>query len=499
MIEQIKGIKINGRCFQTDTNLTFFPNPNNRISIVYGKNGSGKSTLSEGIACIPNNGFSDGVVATLFNNEGSFIDSTDNAPLFVFNEKYIDENVKINDDGLGTIILFGNQVDLQSDIDKVAVTVEFLTKEYEAIDLDYANYDDLRNPLNPLYHWARIGAILKQAGGWAETDSKIKGNRRNSSVTDEIIKEICNLNVKESSSALQKSFEEKQSLLSKISEISSTYPEEIKTISHRIEFEKNIIELLAKQIEEPVLSDREKLILETIQSGGQRNVENARNSFTDNNVKVCPYCYQTVSETYKASLVISINKVLNKDVDEHKKALTEIGFPVVEVDIEKYESIDKALVKTTCEQIKKCQELIDKYRALLREKENNVYTPIVITELGLTDEILKLNRFLSDLNKKRIEFNIAATKKRSITNDLVYLNKQIAHLQIEQVYKDYQKQRKKKDGVFKQRSEKYAQLNTAKDKLKALQQKKQTLGLQLVVLIILWTMSSFLVEDYQLN
>ena len=52
MIETIKGIKINGRCFKTDTSLLFYQKPNDRISIVYGKNGSGKSTISEGIAAL---------------------------------------------------------------------------------------------------------------------------------------------------------------------------------------------------------------------------------------------------------------------------------------------------------------------------------------------------------------------------------------------------------------------------------------------------------------
>lgn len=52
MIEKIKGITIKGRCFKSNTDYLFFPNPNDRISIVYGKNGSGKSTIAEGIASI---------------------------------------------------------------------------------------------------------------------------------------------------------------------------------------------------------------------------------------------------------------------------------------------------------------------------------------------------------------------------------------------------------------------------------------------------------------
>ena len=36
MIENVKGVKIKGRCFNAETNLVLFPNVNDRISIIYG-------------------------------------------------------------------------------------------------------------------------------------------------------------------------------------------------------------------------------------------------------------------------------------------------------------------------------------------------------------------------------------------------------------------------------------------------------------------------------
>jgi len=48
MIDKIKGISIQGRCFSNDTSLMLYPNANDRISVIYGKNGSGKSTISMG-------------------------------------------------------------------------------------------------------------------------------------------------------------------------------------------------------------------------------------------------------------------------------------------------------------------------------------------------------------------------------------------------------------------------------------------------------------------
>ena len=74
MLENIKGLKIQGRCFSEETDLILFPNPNDRISIVYGKNGSGKSTISEGLSSIAENIFPTDLTASLLNTENHTVD-----------------------------------------------------------------------------------------------------------------------------------------------------------------------------------------------------------------------------------------------------------------------------------------------------------------------------------------------------------------------------------------------------------------------------------------
>ncbi len=137
MLENVKGLKIQGRCFNEEANLILFPNftpnSNDRISIVYGKNGSGKSTISEGLCSIANNTFPTDLTASLINAEKQSITLSEDSKLFVFNEKYIDENVKIDDDGLGTIILLGGQVNVQTEIDKKLAEVTALQTENEVI------------------------------------------------------------------------------------------------------------------------------------------------------------------------------------------------------------------------------------------------------------------------------------------------------------------------------------------------------------------------------
>lgn len=174
MLENVKGIRMRGRCFNDEANLILFPNSNHRISIIYGKNGSGKSTITEGLSSIANNTFPTDLTASLINAESQPITLPKESKLFVFNEKYIDENVKIDDDGLDTIILLGGQVNVQTEIDKKLAEITTLQVENETIQNEYNKYLDYKSPLNPQYHWIRLGSILKQAGGWAEIDSKTK-------------------------------------------------------------------------------------------------------------------------------------------------------------------------------------------------------------------------------------------------------------------------------------------------------------------------------------
>lgn len=49
MYENIKGISVQGKCFEKLTNLNFFNEDTQRISLIFGRNGSGKSTISNAL------------------------------------------------------------------------------------------------------------------------------------------------------------------------------------------------------------------------------------------------------------------------------------------------------------------------------------------------------------------------------------------------------------------------------------------------------------------
>ncbi len=302
MIDKIRGIKIQGKCFANETKFIFFTKPEEKISLVYGKNGSGKSTISEGIKVSVDKDYSTELSATFIDENQHDLSLPDiKDSVFVFNEIYIDKNVKIDDDGLGTIILLGGQTDIQSQIDACQKEIDSAQEEYTKADALHQQYIQSNNPLSPKYYWQRIQDTLKKAGGWAERDSKLKGNRRNTSVTDDIVTEICTLSVTQTYDDLQNEFKEKKALYDKLDDNSITYPNEIKQITFSSDWENEICVLLAKKIEQPCLSEREKQILSIIQSNGQVSIESARLEFGKDTTKFCPYCFQSVDEEYKKS------------------------------------------------------------------------------------------------------------------------------------------------------------------------------------------------------
>jgi len=475
VIDKIKGISIKGRCFSSETPLQFYPGSNDRISIVYGKNGSGKSTISDGFSCISMGSFPTDLSASLLDQTNTSISLSNGSRIFVFNERYIDENVKIDADGLGTIILLGGQVDLQSEIDRYSELEHTAKLACDTAQASLEQFNQSNNPASPSYHLVRIKKALQS--GWAVSDAAIRGNKINSKVTEGIIKEICELSVTETVTQLQKQFDDTKSLLEKVSDTSASYPSPIRQIPISSNFESDLCSLLAKIIEKPVLTERETLILAAIKGGKQSFVEAAQKDFNDTATSICPYCYRPIDDKYKHGLIESINRVLNKEVDTHKAELRAVSFPELTEDYRSFSDLDSRLVEGIIAQQSVCVDLISKYKSAIKEKENNIYTPFYTSQLGLESNIAKLNDLLIALEAKRREFTDAVKKRKNLVQSIISLNKKIAHLQIEQTYRDYQKQARTKKAAESNLQAKQKHFIEVSSHLKRLEQEKANIGL----------------------
>ena len=169
--------------------------------------------------------------------------------------------------------------------------------------------------------------------------------------------------------------------------------------------------------------------------------------------------------------------MLNKDVDAHKAELLTISFPQFSEDYSGFIDLDAELVKAIQQQISVCQKLIAQYEEARQQKLSRVYNPLNIAPLGLESGIQQLNVFLSKLELKRQKFVDAVRRRKAILQELVLINKKIAHLQIEQAYRDYQKQQRAMKAAENEMLAKQKKVRETAEHLKILEQKKSNVGL----------------------
>lgn len=125
----LKTIKFKGRYFADEANLEVFPE-NDRLSIIYGKNGSGKSTITDAILKATGSAAIEGIeYAYLYDENGASY--SDVADIHIFNEDYVNERVKVKEDGLKTIVLLGELGDLEEKIQDTELKIEAETKKNE--------------------------------------------------------------------------------------------------------------------------------------------------------------------------------------------------------------------------------------------------------------------------------------------------------------------------------------------------------------------------------
>lgn len=442
MLKQFSGISVQGRCFPQKTTLSFFTKEDERLALVYGANGSGKSTISTAFRTLLDQESSELVVApaAIDGNEGI----TTSLPVFIFDEKYIDNNVKIDDDGLGSIVLLGAQVELQAQIDD---TLEKLQKEQsklQVLQTTQESYNAATNPLSPTYHWNNLKAILKGVSEWAKRDSEIKGNKQNTAVTDAIVEEICSLEVIKTQEDLLTEYSQKKAIFEQTAALNPIYNTEIRQLVLKQDTDKQLIELLTLKLEEPRLSDREQLIFSMVQSGHQGNVEHALNHFSVTQEDYCPYCFQTVTERYKESLVENIRRVLNKEVDQHKEQFSSFRMMDIPDVYDQYSELDDEIVKKLHKAIKEYTNIVQQYKMSIDAKLQNVYTPILQPSLGLKKKIEEINSLIVVLEKKRKTYVQISQNRNKLKKELISINKQLAAIYCADTYKSYHKQFKDK-------------------------------------------------------
>lgn len=442
-LEKVCGIKIKGTIFEEEADLICFREEQIKgLGLLYGKNGAGKTTISKGFSALTGRVEEAVESVDLIDKDKNIISLTESEKksIFVFNEDYINEKVKLNDDatGLGTIVVIGERAELQNKIDKAEIAYTKANAEFELQQENIKKYYDNKNEASPQYWKNEMSSKLKS--GWAKRDSFIKQTRIASSVTAETYTRFIDLDPQESEAQLwerwgQKKIEFEEAMSGK-NQITTTVNCDFEICADENEY-RNLLNL---KIESPILSEREKYLLALQKDRGLSHIETIKGIIAQPGLSNCPYCLQELSDDYRNELSESIEKILSKKVEEHISSLealklNEIQFAYSDLLGVPELCVQVELVQTTIQEI---NLKINEWNENLDRKINNVYSPILVGEMGLSTLHERYTNSLQELANAIVEYNQSITDVKPIKDELEIINNDLAHLEIVSIYNKFQ-------------------------------------------------------------
>lgn len=436
MLRDISSVKLQGANFSSIAILPILNSSDGKytkVSLIYGRNGAGKSTLAKAFRKIKGESVTTITATDVLNTENQPItlSETERANIFVFDENFVTEHVRIERHGLNSIVMLGEQVDLTAQIEQAERELKKAENLVETTSNTLTEHQNSQNPKAPGFYIKKIRKALQGNDGWAGRDSKIKSLRRNSSVTDDTYLKIVALTPEKSRDELIISFDSKMKELelakNGVSKIIETIPSVLEGNKHYSITLAN--ELIKKKIEEPELSGREKYLFSLVTAGRTDELQKRIGHLNDRGTTFCPYCLQYLTTEYKENLVTQIQKVLNDEVKYHQTQLKSLENTELTLELSPFSILPS--YQTCMDLIIKINETIVINNTLIQRKIDNPYEPIIDEELSDTIESIKfLDKALKKLEEERKAHNNKAINTKPIEDELRNINDQIAYYDI---------------------------------------------------------------------
>lgn len=446
MIEQIKGLEIEGRKFLPKKTLNFFdPTPKGakpqRLSLVLGRNGTGKSTIASAFRHVNPASVDGRLKVSAIKDDGSLISLPNEALLNkkafrVFDERYVDTKIKLLPDktGLGSIILVGDAGDIEGLINKKESEIKAATQVEEGLDKEIKDLEDHNKPQSPSYLLETVKELLRV--GWSEEDRQLKNGSTRSKVTDQLVKEIGELVCETEEDKIESAQEDIKHALDGLSAVG-----DISAIPYLAEFglgdfdEDAFVNLLNQKVEVPELTDREKKILALMGDKEGRVGEICKTFSMETDY--CPYCFRPITKDERQDLVESITKVLNPGEHEYKAKLQGVKLPSFSFAKATYLKIDEDEANKLEAEVNSLNSVVKEYAADLQSKSLNIYQTTDFSNRGLKEAIISANERVGRLEATRKKLVDANQQKTDLRAKQVLLCKEKAHYVIASKYKQY--------------------------------------------------------------
>ena len=486
MREDIKSLKICGGKFAEEASLAFWGNTTQAnkktpCALLYGRNGSGKSTIARAFRKIAGEEEESIINTILCDKNGNevFLCEEEKSKIHVFDQKFIDENIRFEENGLDTIVMLGRQVELDKKIKKLEDTIFAKKEELNQKENILNEFYDCKNPKAPAYYKNKIDNSLKGNSSWAERDNKISltVKKHNTSVNPETYKQFIDLKPILSRDELVCLFKDKYNDLEKARNGEQKIECKVDTFIENVDI-KGITELLSEKIEKPELSSRDKFLLEISRFNDVDSLRDISKTFSDKNTKRCPYCARPITEKEKDDLVTGVENILNEMVKEHQKELDSILLPRVQFNYDIFSRLGNN-VSSCMEKVEVYNALIDKLNELITRKKSNPYEPISnpISELEYSSVKKDLSIRLQSLENERIVYNNKISDIVAIVSELKKCNDEIAYYDIIEDYKLYQEQKSEQEKIQQQYNNIKSECRSMRSELERLNAQKKSFNI----------------------
>ena len=421
---------------------------------MYGRNGTGKSTIARAVKLAAGQEAA-GIQHAVFIDKFGHPLYPEELPkdfAHIFNEEYVQQNIQFRKEGLNTIVMFGPQKDIDERLYNETEKQKELGRKQQTIIDELRKYNDDTSPLSPSYQEKILKKLLSGDDHWSGRERLIWGKNRNENVNIELYEKIINHVPQKSEDEVGKAYKEKWALFEAVRAAAEPISEIHASIPDFTVIENTIRELLAKKLERPELTERERYLLSLLDEGESKQLEEMQKNFADKSTTHCPFCLQPVSAEYRIDLEKSIRKILSKEVEKHKRELQQIFLYAVKVPFSQLEG--KLAIKAIAEGktiLESLNQSIDTCNQLVQRKMENPYESIDFPNLNLGKQAILLRVVLEDINRQIKVYNQSFYNKIQLQKTLQELNQERAYYEIKEVGKSWQKQKKEKYDLEKER------------------------------------------------
>lgn len=475
MFENFKKITIQGGYFEQPVALKLF-NDKQYLSIIYGRNGSGKTTIAKAMRQLVGKDTEyptdEGYISYSVSTDVAISDDK-KASVFIFDEEFVRENVRMKRNGLETIVMMGEQVALDTQITLKNAEKLALEKKIAELTIQKEKFEDKINTSSPLYFFNKIREKLREDGGWADIDRMVKRNSVKSHVTEDLVRRFVSMEEsKETEDDIRQMLQANLALYaqSEDAQIITWIPLTLTCPANLDE----ITDLIQKRIERPELSEREQKLLTFLEEHTEHHLQETTLQLTSEKWPFCPLCLRDTGNDDYATISETLKRILNKESELYRATLDQAmgEFAQVEVTLPilpPLNDTEKRRAQLAIEQLNKDLDII---RDRIDQRKRDIYG--VVTEAFNTDMISNYHAHLAEFKEamKTLEvcvatFNQSVNEREKLKKLIMHENEQLTKKRLKVLFDGYNRATKAygkcKDGLTQLEKDKERTENEIKE------------------------------------